>query len=36
LLDKKTQALTLIANKQEQKMFDEIATQQFVRRKMRG
>ncbi|TWX54121.1 flagellar export protein FliJ [Colwellia hornerae] len=36
LLDKKTQALTIIANKQEQKMFDEIATQQFVRRKMLG
>jgi flagellar FliJ protein len=36
LLEKKTQALTIIANKQEQKMFDEIATQQFVRRKMRG
>jgi len=34
LLDKKRQALVIIANKQEQKMFDEIATQQFVRRKM--
>mgnify|MGYP001384883439 FL=1 len=35
LLDKKRQALEVTANKQEQKMFDEIATQQFVRRKMR-
>ena len=34
LLDKKRQALEIAANKQEQKMFDEIATQQFVRRKM--
>jgi flagellar FliJ protein len=34
LRDKKIQALAIIANKQEQKMFDEIATQQFVRRKM--
>jgi flagellar FliJ protein len=34
LLDKKREALVIIANKQEQKMFDEIATQQFVRRKM--
>jgi flagellar FliJ protein len=34
LLDKKNQALAITANKQEQKMFDEIATQQFVRRKM--
>jgi flagellar FliJ protein len=34
LLDKKKQALEITANKQEQKMFDEIATQQFVRRKM--
>ncbi|MBA6264359.1 MAG: flagellar export protein FliJ [Colwellia sp.] len=34
LLDKKRDALVIIANKQEQKMFDEIATQQFVRRKM--
>jgi flagellar FliJ protein len=34
LLDKKRQALEITANKQEQKMFDEIATQQFVRRKM--
>jgi flagellar FliJ protein len=34
LRDKKRQALVIIANKQEQKMFDEIATQQFVRRKM--
>lgn len=32
LLDKKRDALVIIANKQEQKMFDEIATQQFVRR----
>jgi flagellar FliJ protein len=32
LRDKKLAALQLIANKQEQKMFDEIATQQFVRR----
>ena len=36
LLEKKKQALLVIANKQEQKMFDEIATQQFVRRKMRA
>ncbi len=36
LLDKKKKALALIANKQEQKMFDEIATQQFVRRKMQA
>jgi flagellar FliJ protein len=34
LLDKKKQALIITANKQEQKMFDEIATQQYVRRKM--
>ncbi|MFT6899938.1 MAG: flagellar FliJ protein [Colwellia sp.] len=34
LRDKKRQALVIIANKQEQKMFDEIATQQFVRQKM--
>jgi flagellar FliJ protein len=34
LRDKKIQALAIIANKQEQKMFDEIATQQFVRQKM--
>ncbi|MBA6233421.1 MULTISPECIES: flagellar export protein FliJ [unclassified Colwellia] len=34
LRDKKRQALAIIANKQEQKMFDEIATQQFVRQKM--
>ena len=34
LLDKKRSALEIIANKQEQKMFDEIATQQFVRRRM--
>jgi flagellar FliJ protein len=34
LRDKKREALVIIANKQEQKMFDEIATQQFVRRKM--
>ena len=32
LLDKKRQALAIVANKQEQKMFDEIATQQFVRK----
>lgn len=32
LRDKKLAALQLAANKQEQKMFDEIATQQFVRR----
>jgi flagellar FliJ protein len=34
LLDKKKQALVNTANKEEQKMFDEIATQQYVRRKM--
>lgn len=34
LLEKKKQALAIIANKQEQIMFDEIATQQFVRRNM--
>jgi flagellar FliJ protein len=33
LRDKKLAALQLVANKQEQKMFDEIATQQFVRRR---
>lgn len=32
LRDKKLAALQIIANKQEQKMFDEIATQQFLRR----
>jgi len=32
LKDKKLQAIASIANKREQKMFDEIATQQFVRR----
>lgn len=32
LRDKKLAALQVVANKQEQKMFDEIATQQFVRR----
>lgn len=32
LRDKKLAALQVIANKQEQKMFDEIATQQFIRR----
>ncbi len=32
LREKKLAALKLAANKQEQKMFDEIATQQFVRR----
>jgi flagellar FliJ protein len=36
LLEKKKKVLLVIANKQEQKMFDEIATQQFVRRKMHG
>ncbi|NQZ86979.1 MAG: flagellar export protein FliJ [Colwellia sp.] len=34
LLDKKRSALETKANKLEQKMFDEIATQQFVRRRM--
>jgi len=34
LLDKKRQALAVVANKQEQKIFDEISTQQFVRRNM--
>ena len=34
LLDKKRSALEVAANKHEQKMFDEIATQQFVRRRM--
>ena len=34
LLENKKKAIALIANKQEQIMFDEIATQQFVRRKM--
>ena len=32
LRDKKLKALVIIENKKEQKMFDEIATQQFVRR----
>jgi len=32
LRDKKLKGLVLIENKKEQKMFDEIATQQFVRR----
>ena len=32
LRDKKLASLQLAANKQEQKMFDEIATQQYVRR----
>jgi len=32
LRDKKLKANTLVANKREQMMFDEIATQQFVRR----
>jgi flagellar FliJ protein len=32
LRDKKLKGLALIENKKEQKMFDEIATQQFVRR----
>ena len=35
LRDKKLKALSVIANKREQNMFDEIATQQFVRRKLR-
>tara|TARA_R110000737_G_scaffold332588_1_gene349595 strand:+ start:305 stop:739 length:435 start_codon:yes stop_codon:yes gene_type:complete len=34
LRDKKLAALQLAANKQEQKMFDEMATQQFVRRRL--
>lgn len=34
LRDKKLAALQLAANKQEQKMFDEIATQQYVRRRL--
>jgi flagellar FliJ protein len=33
LRNKKLAALQLIANKKEQKMFDEMATQQFVRRR---
>ncbi|TWX64950.1 flagellar export protein FliJ [Colwellia sp. C1TZA3] len=33
LRDKKLAALQLVANKKEQKMFDEMATQQFVRRR---
>jgi len=33
LRDKKLKMLALVENKREQKMFDEIATQQFVRRK---
>jgi flagellar FliJ protein len=32
LRDKKLAALQVVANKKEQKMFDEIATQQFIRR----
>lgn len=32
LRDKKLKVLVLVENKREQKMFDEIATQQFVRR----
>jgi len=32
LLDKKLKALAMLEDKKEQKMFDEIATQQFVRR----
>jgi flagellar FliJ protein len=34
LRNKKLAALSLAANKQEQKMFDEFSTQQFVRRKL--
>ena len=34
LRDKKLAALRLVADKQEQKMFDEIATQQYVRRRL--
>jgi flagellar FliJ protein len=33
LRNKKLDALQLVANKKEQKMFDEMATQQFVRRR---
>jgi flagellar FliJ protein len=33
LRNKKLAALELVANKKEQKMFDEMATQQFVRRR---
>ena len=33
LADKRALALEKIANKKEQSMFDEIATQQFLRRK---
>ena len=33
LRNKKLAALQLVANKKEQKMFDEMATQQFVRRR---
>lgn len=33
LREKKLKMLTAVENKKEQKMFDEIATQQFVRRK---
>jgi flagellar FliJ protein len=33
LRNKKIDALQLVANKKEQKMFDEMATQQFVRRR---
>jgi len=36
LTDKRNLALTKIANKKEQSMFDEIATQQFLRRKLRN
>jgi flagellar FliJ protein len=32
LQEKKLKGLAMIENKKEQKMFDEIATQQFVRR----
>jgi flagellar FliJ protein len=36
LREKRLKAFALKADKQEQNMFDEIATQQFVRRKMRA
>ena len=34
LRDKKLKQMALLANRNEQKMFDEIATQQFIRRKL--
>lgn len=34
LRDKKLKKIAILADKKEQKMFDEIATQQFVRRKL--